>query len=129
MVFVLPSSGPDADQRHSLRFEARRCRALAADLDAIADGGFPDEATLGAAPILDDVGLLPVVLPVLTGAVTSHPLLPGTGRHIATSLVEVISPTLGWARTRSRVYRFGRLSTDRMAGIDGNPFRTGGRPS
>lgn len=105
-------SFPDADQCRSLRFEAQRLRALADDLDLIADDDFPDDAVLSAAPILDDVAVAPAVLPVLTGAVTGHPLLTGTGRIITTSIVEVISPAMGWARTRSRFYRLGRLSSD-----------------
>ena len=106
-MFVLPPSGPDADLRRGLHFQARRCRALADDLDAIADGGYPDGATLSAAPVLDEPRLAPIALPVLTGAVTGHPLLPGVERRIATSLVEIISPQAHWARTQSRFYRLG----------------------
>ena len=106
-MFILPPSGPDLDQRRGLHFEARRHRELADDLDAIADGGYPDEARLAAAPVLDMPHLAPIILPVLTGAVTGHPLLPGVERRIATSLVEVISPQGGWARTQSRFYRLG----------------------
>ena len=106
-MFILPPAGPDHDQRRGLHFEARRHRELADDLDAIADGGYPDSAQLAASPFLDMPHLAPIILPVLAGAVTGHPLLPGVERRIATSLVEVISPQAGWARTQSRFYRLG----------------------
>ena len=101
---------PDADQRRNLHFEAQRQRALADDLDRIADGGFPNQTTLAAAPLLDDFSLTPIMMPVLAGAVTGHPRLPGNQRRIATSIVEVLSPSLGWARTQSRFFRLGHPS-------------------
>lgn len=106
-MFAIPPSGPDVDQRRGLHFQAERYRALADDLDVIAEGGFPNKATLETAPILKSVSLAPIFLPVLSGAVTGHPLLPGTERYIATSLLEVICQAHGWARTQSRFYRLG----------------------
>lgn len=112
---------PDADQRRNLHFEAKRQRALADDLDRIADGGFPDQATLATAPLLDVFSLMPIMMPVLTGAVTGHPLLPGNGRSITTSIIEVISPSHGWARTQSRFFRLGHPSN-----ADVGALKTGG---
>lgn len=108
-MFAIPPSGPEADQVRDLHFQAGRYRSLADDLDAIARGGFPDEATLKGSPLLEEPSLAPILLTVLSGSVTGHPLLPGTQRRIATSLPEVICPSQGWARTQSRFYRLGSL--------------------
>ncbi len=109
-MFVLPPTSPDADQRRGLHFQADRYRRLADDLDAVATGGYPNDATLKTAPLLEDASLAPILLPVLSGTVSGHPLLPGNDRPIATSLLEMICPSQRWARTQSRFYRLGNLT-------------------
>lgn len=123
-MFAIPPSGPDVAQVRDLHFQADRYRKLADDLDAIATGGFPDEAALRTAPLLEAVSLDVIFLPVLTGHVTGHPLLPGSKRRISTSVIEVICASGGWARTQSRFYRL-----DGLSGTQAGRVRTEGRLS
>jgi glutathione S-transferase len=85
-----------------------RLEKLVEDLRAIRAGAAPGVADLAAAPILDPYLLTAGVVPVLGGAVTGHPELPGHGRMIRTTGLWAIAPDHGWARTLTRWYRLGR---------------------
>jgi hypothetical protein len=83
-----------------------RLRALADDLDRIAQGTAPTAADLAHAPLLVDWRFMLTWAGVsLVGFVAGHPLRGS--RHIATSPVWVLDPALRWARTLSRFYRLG----------------------
>jgi hypothetical protein len=83
-----------------------RLRALAGDLDRIAQGDAPTAADLARAPLLVDWRfMLTWAGAGLVGFVAGHPLL-GT-KHIATSPLWALDPALRWARTLSRFYKLG----------------------
>jgi hypothetical protein len=83
-----------------------RLRALADDLDRIAQGEAPTAADLATAPLLVDWRfMLTWAGAGLVGFAAGHPLRGS--RHIATSPLWVLDPALRWARTLSRFYRLG----------------------
>jgi hypothetical protein len=83
-----------------------RLRALADDLDRIAQGEAPTAADLAQAPLLVDWRFMLTWAGVgLAGFVAGHPLRGS--RHIATSPLWVLDPDLRWGRTLSRFYRLG----------------------
>ncbi|MCE4226675.1 hypothetical protein HCU64_23310 [Methylobacterium sp. C25] len=81
---------------------------LASEMQAIAKGREPTDASLAGAPILDDWWQVAHPLwghVVLLGRVTGHPLL-GTA-NIHTSALRALALDLSWARTTSRLCRLG----------------------
>jgi hypothetical protein len=83
-----------------------RLRALADDLDRVAQGEAPTAADLAQAPLLVDWRFMLTWAGVgLAGFVAGHPLRGS--RHIATSPLWVLDPELRWGRTLSRFYRLG----------------------
>lgn len=97
-------------------FEIARLEALLADLRRFAAGDLPSAAALRDAPFLDEwaLGVRPVVC--LTGSVLGHPIL--TGPTIQTSDVWALAPSLGFARTLSRLYALGRPRQASAPSID-----------
>lgn len=94
--------------RQSLVFDYQleRLSALVADMQEITKGSSV-EALAADPPHLDRwmLGKRPVTC--LIGHASGHPVLPGTGRLIATSDLCLISEDGRWARTLSRWYRLG----------------------
>jgi hypothetical protein len=83
-----------------------RLRALADDLDRIAQGDAPTAADLARAPLLVDWRFMLSWAGVgLVGFAAGHPLLGA--KTIATSPLWVLDPALRWARTLSRFYKLG----------------------
>lgn len=84
----------------------QRLSGLLDDLRELRADGSPRAEHLRAAPRIErwSLGLLPT--PCLLGTAFGHPLL-GSGRHVHTSMLILIDPEAGWARTLSRFYRLG----------------------
>jgi hypothetical protein len=84
----------------------QRLSGLLDDLRELRADGSPCAERLRAAPRIErwSLGLLPT--PCLLGTAFEHPLL-GSGRRIHTSMLILIDPEAGWARTLSRFYRLG----------------------
>lgn len=85
--------------------EINRLQRLVIDLMMLEDGllTISDDA-----PILDNWMWTSRNTTCLTGEVSGHPLLPGSGRQIITSDIWVMAEELSCARTLSRWYRLGR---------------------
>ena len=82
-------------------------RALARDLQAIAQGAGPTNADLARAARLEGWNLVVSMRGLrLAGQTIRHPIL-GT-RRIVTSPVWILDPRGRWARTLSRLYALGR---------------------
>jgi hypothetical protein len=94
-----------------------RMRALADDLDRVAQGEAPTAADLAQAPLLVDWRFMLTWAGVgLAGFVAGHPLRGS--RHIATSPLWVLDPELRWGRTLSRFYRLGVPASGAIPGGD-----------
>lgn len=91
----------------AIRRAAARLRALAADLDAAADGNWPDALALRDAPLLDAWELSARPAACLTGIRYGHPVLGGDGEPTVTSHLHLLDARAGTARTLSRWYRLG----------------------
>lgn len=87
-------------------FQLERLSALVADMQEIRKGIFV-ETLASDPPHLDrwTLGRRPATC--LIGYTSGHPVLPGTGRLIATSDLCLISEDGRWALTLSRWYRLG----------------------
>lgn len=85
---------------------ARKYRALADDLDAIARGEHPTAARLRDAPTLSGWRIVIAPVPHLLGVVLGHPEI-AEGRLCRTSALFVCDPERSYARTYSRFYRLG----------------------
>lgn len=94
-----------ADQTFDV--EQARLIALLSDLEQIREGILP-EGLATEAPLLDRWLIAQRSAPCLVGLSTGHPLLPGAGRKIVTSEIQLMSRDREWARTSSRWYRLGR---------------------
>jgi hypothetical protein len=94
--------------RQSLVFDYQfeRLSALVADMEEIRKGSSVEDLA-GDAPYLDRWALGKRPAASLIGYASGHPVLPGTGRLIATSDLCLISEDGRWARTLSRWYRLG----------------------
>lgn len=94
--------------RQSLVFDYQleRLSALVADMEEIRKGSSVEDLA-GEAPHLDRWALGKRPAACLIGYTSGHPVLPGTGRLIATSDLCLISEDGRWARTLSRWYRLG----------------------
>ncbi|MBY0254298.1 MAG: hypothetical protein K2X54_23450 [Methylobacterium organophilum] len=86
--------------------KAQKYRALAEDLEVIARGVHPDDATLQNAPYLAEWRVYLLPLPYLLGTVFGHPLIEN-GHICRTSELVTFDPVAGYARTYSRFYRLG----------------------
>ncbi|CAO4171753.1 DUF6634 family protein [Methylorubrum populi] len=102
-MFILnrePSPSP------RLATAARKYRALADDLDAIARGQHPTADRLRDAPTLSRWRIVITPVPHLLGVVSGHPEI-AEGHVCRTSAVFVFDSEKGYARTYSRFYRLG----------------------
>ncbi|AWN37703.1 DUF6634 family protein [Methylobacterium radiodurans] len=84
------------------RDEAETLRALADDLERIADGGGPTAEDLAHAPVLEQWESAARITRCLVGVVGGHPNLP-SGKQVRTSEVYATDGR-SWARTLSRFY-------------------------
>jgi len=89
-------------------FELGRLSSLAADMEALRRGSFPESLADAEAPILEHWGMACRPIPCLVGHSFGHPRLIGSGRPIMTSDLWLMSADQSWARTLSRWYRLGR---------------------
>lgn len=87
-----------------LQREIARLEQLVVDMKAIAAGTGPSPAELDNAPYVVEPTFSYRAAASLLGATLGHPLLGNT--EVLTSEIWVISLEQGWARTRSRYYRF-----------------------
>ena len=104
--------------------EARRQR-LIADLQRLAAGWTPDDATLSNAPFIDQwyADFYPGSRNIcLVGAVTGHPRLGD--QVVTTSPVIAIDPQYRWVRTHGRFYRLGNRAQFRVIDTDYSGLRT-----
>jgi hypothetical protein len=88
--------------------QARRLKALSADMERVLEGILPEAIVSEEPPLLDRWILGNTLAPCLVGLSTGHPTLVGANRAIATSNVWLMSDDMTWARTLSRWYRLGR---------------------
>lgn len=103
---MLFSQGAKADAE--LVSQARRLKALSADMERVLEGILPEAIATEEPPLLDRWILGNRLSPCLVGLSTGHPTLVGANRAIATSNVWLMSDDMTWARTLSRWYRLGR---------------------
>jgi hypothetical protein len=103
---MLFSQGAKADAE--LVSQARRLKALSADMERVLEGILPEAIVSEEPPLLDRWILGNTLAPCLVGLSTGHPTLVGANRAIATSNVWLMSDDMTWARTLSRWYRLGR---------------------
>jgi hypothetical protein len=87
--------------------QARRLKALSADMERVLEGLLPEAIITEEPPLLDRWILGNTLAPCLVGLSTGHPTLVGANRAIATSNVWLMSDDMTWARTLSRWYRLG----------------------
>jgi len=104
--------------RHDQRV---RLKALIADLDKLAAGWTPDQATLAAAPLIRSWSI--VDYPgtrdmALEGIVVGHPRLPDG--PVTTSPIVILDLRARWMRTQGRFYRIGKRATCKVKSDD--PF-------
>lgn len=92
------------------RDEAETLRALADDLERIADGGGPTAEDLAHAPVLEQWESAARITRCLVGVVGGHPNLP-PGKQVRTSEVYATDGR-SWARTLSRFYVLGSPRQD-----------------
>jgi hypothetical protein len=83
----------------------QRLEGLLSHLKALKAGQLPSAAELKAAPLLDLYRPSTRPAECLVGFAEGHPTIVG---GITTSDLWSYAPTLGWARTLSRLYRLGR---------------------
>jgi hypothetical protein len=88
--------------------------SLIAHLKNLKAGTMPSKDELAAAPLLDRYMPALRAAECLVGFVTGHPTQRGT---MTTSDLWAYAPSLGWARTFSRLYRLGR-----PAGVSDRPW-------
>ena len=89
--------------------DVRKLRALADDLEAIANGNLPAPDMLASAPFLDGYWFAAREFLSMCGSVHDHPLV--SDPMVTTSELWVLAPELGWARTYNRFYRLGTALT------------------
>ncbi|MGO4407757.1 DUF6634 family protein [Bosea sp. RAF48] len=86
--------------------EVDRLRRLLNDLEQIQAGHHPGKGDLSKAPTIDSWCIAERRTIALAGVVTDHPTIPN-GRPVCTSDLWFIAPSLGYARTLSRLYALG----------------------
>lgn len=100
-ILVLPSGELTQIEDH-----LDRLRRLVADVEALASGRHPGAAAFATAPVIENWALATRWVPCLTGQFLGHPTIR-SGRAGRTSDLWVHAPSLGYARTLSRLYRLG----------------------
>jgi hypothetical protein len=103
MTFIIDKAGPAPE----LEAEIQRLRDLVQFLDDIRRGRHPDKAALATCPMIQSWQGITRPDPCLTGIMFNHPTI-GDGRQGITTGVWVLAPTLGYARTITRLYALGR---------------------
>ena len=92
--------------------ELDRLKSIVADMEQIACGAKPENIVQGRdTPMLNHWAPATREEPVLFGASSGHPLLPGSDRPIVTRSLYLMATDGSWARTRSRWYRLGEKRT------------------
>lgn len=86
--------------------EIQRLRRLVRDLDLIGAGKHPGERELANAPTLDNWSLAERRQVSLVGRVHGHPNI-ADGRQAGTSILLLLAPERGYARTFNRFYKLG----------------------
>jgi hypothetical protein len=86
--------------------EISRLTSLLDDLKTIRRDGAPSPEALNMGPTLEGWNLSTRPVPCLAGVYLNHPKIPNGYIGITSELL-VINVELGFARTRSRVYRLG----------------------
>lgn len=96
----------------AIEVEIKRVQSLLQDLKRARTGGHPNRQTLVQAPVLDNWQIAYRPEPCLVGTMHDHPHV-ADGHLGMTSGVWLLAPTIGYARTLSRVYVLGRPAAPR----------------
>lgn len=102
----------DSSSIPEIAIEIKRLEGLLQDLKRAGMGQHPNRETIANAPVLDDWQISCRPEPCLVGTMRGHPHV--TNGHIGmTSGVWLLAPTIGYARTLSRVFALGRPTPSR----------------
>jgi hypothetical protein len=102
-MFIIKDDSPIP----AIETEIKRVQSLLQDLKRASVGRHPNSRTLVKAPVLDNWQMAYRPEPCLVGTMHDHPHV--TDGHLGmTSGVWLLAPTIGYARTLSRVYVLGR---------------------
>ncbi len=96
----------------AIEVEIKRVQSLLQDLKRARTGQHPNRQTLVKAPVLDNWQMAYRPEPCLVGKMHDHPHVKD-GHLGMTSGVWLLAPTIGYARTLSRVYVLGRQLPNR----------------
>lgn len=107
-MFILHDNSPLPE----IKREIDRLQNLLQDLTRAKSGQHPSSQTIANAPALDNWQVQFRPEPCLVGTVHGHPHIQD-GHFSMTSGVWLLAPTLGYARTLSRVYALGRPASSR----------------
>lgn len=105
-VYVLPTG----EVAH-LDDHADRVRRLLRDLEALGAGKYPTREEIDDAPVLEGWSLSTRNIPCLSGTFFGHPKIR-SGTFGTTSHIWIHAPSLGYARTSSRLFRLGSAASD-----------------
>jgi hypothetical protein len=95
-----------------IEIEIERLESLLRDLNRAKIGRHPNPQIVANAPTLDDWQVATRPEPCLVGTIHGHPHVE-EGHLGMTSGLWLLAPTLGYARTLSRIYALGRPATCR----------------
>lgn len=107
-MFIVHDSSPIPQ----IVIEIERLQKLLQDLKRASIGQHPSSQTIAKAPVLDNWQVKVRPEPCLVGTVHGHPHIQD-GHFSMTSGVWLLAPTIGYARTLSRVYALGRPASSR----------------
>ena len=106
-MFIINDNSPIP----AIEIEIKRVQSLLQDLKRASAGRQPNNQTLVKAPVLDNWQMAYRPEPCLAGTMHDHPQV--TDGHLGmTSGVWLLAPTIGYARTLSRIYVLGRPAAD-----------------
>jgi hypothetical protein len=88
-----------------------RVRRLLRDLEALGAGAYPTRAEIEDAPVLENWSLATRKVPCLTGTFFGHPKIR-SGNFGVTSDIWIHAPSLGYARSLSRLFRLGPAASE-----------------
>jgi hypothetical protein len=107
-VFIINDDSPIP----AIEIEIKRVQSLLQDLKRARTGQHPNRQALIKAPVLDNWQMAYRAEPCLVGTMHDHPHVKD-GHLGMTSGVWLLAPTIGYARTLSRVYVLGRPASSR----------------